>query len=371
MRVLFDAYWWSDGPISNRSVQREFILTWASLFPADQLVLALRRDADASDVPSGARVVRTRLWPQALANRMELGPLARRVHADAILAHNYAPAGFPSVVFIHDVMFVDHPEWFSRAELLYFSPMLRWARGAAVVAASTSTEADRIHRLEPRLGEICVTGLGVPTALADTPGVRPDVLPETAEGFAVTVGRLNVRKNLELILAAAARSSRIDSRHPLVVVGTTAHSGVSTEFSAEVRRSLDQGRLLMVGGVDDASLAWLYRNASLAITLSLDEGFGMPAVETARFGVPLLASDIPVFRETVGGYADFIAPTSGPELVAAAIDGAWGKAPSTESRRAVRERYTWENAVGALRQSVQDLVLRAAPGEGGVRWNRG
>ncbi len=161
-----------------------------------------------------------------------------------------------------------------------------------------------------------------------------------------------MRKNLERILAAAAHAQRIDARHPLVVVGGTAHSGVSTELSPDIRRSIDEGRIVMLGGVDDDELAWLYANAALAITLSLDEGFGMPAVEAALFGAPLLVSDIDVFRETVGDYARFVDPVAPIEGIAHAIDDAWGTTPDAAARRRIVATYTWENAVRAVRAAI-------------------
>lgn len=348
MRVLFDAYWWDDGPIANRTVQRQFVLAWARLFPADELVLALRRGVSGHDAPQGAGIVRTRLWPHALANRRELPRLQRRTGADISVVHNYAPRSGRSAVFIHDVMFVDHPEWFSAPERLYFRPMLPWARSAAIVATSTHTEADRITRLGRGIPSPIVTGLGIPPSLSDPQPQRP-VLPDGVEAFAVAVGRLNVRKNLERILAAAVLSARLDARHPLLVVGGTAHSGMGTELSPQIRRSIDEGRIVLLGGVPDDELAWLYANASLCITLSLDEGFGLPAIEAARFDAPLLASDIPVFRETVGDYARFVAPDAPLDDIAAAIDGAFG-APADGS--AIRARWTWEHAVTALRNAI-------------------
>src|SRR5699024_9149156 len=129
--------------------------------------------------------------------------------ADATVAHNYAPLGLrDSAVFIHDVMFVEHPEWFSRPERLYFSPMLRWSRSAQVVATSSATEARRIRRLGSGSQPVVATGLGVPGALTAAEQQRPPTL-EGIESFALTVGRLNIRKNLEAVLDAATYSSRV------------------------------------------------------------------------------------------------------------------------------------------------------------------
>lgn len=352
MRVMFDAFWWARGPGANRTVQREFIQAWADAFPDDEIVLALRKDADASDVPAGAEVVRTSLWPHSLANRWQLPRLARASRADVSVVHNYAPRAGRSVAFVHDAMFHDNPEWFSRRERLYFAPMLPWARQAAVVTTSSETEARRISRLAPRLSPVAV-GLGVPSALTSAEPQRPDAVPASSE-FAVTVGRLNVRKNLAAIIGGARLASSITPRTPLYIVGGTAHSGVSTDVPDDVRAAVTEGRVVFLGSLPDEEVAWLYAQASLVISLSLDEGFGLPAVEAAWFGAPLLASDIPVFRETVGSYAHFVAPSAPRESIAAAIDGAWGRRPDAAVRDATAARHTWRSAVERLRAAAQN-----------------
>lgn len=351
MKVLFDGYWWAEGPLANRTVQREIIETWAHEHPGDELVIALRRGAGAEDLPAGIRSVRTRLWPHAVSNRWELPELARRVGADVTIAHNYTPRRVPSIVFIHDVMFLDHPEWFSRPERLYFSPMIRWSRSADVVAASTATEARRIARHRRSSSEPVVVGLAVPSALRNARPRRPTAVPED-RAFAVTVGRLNVRKNLERLLQGAGSAARISPESPLYVVGSSAHSGIETQVDAATAALIAEGSVVLLGHLDDDELAWLYAHASLAITLSLDEGFGMPAIEASYFGAPLLASDISVFEETVGDYAHFVDPRASAERIAAAIDEAWGRRPPEARREAVRGRYRWEATVGGLRDSA-------------------
>lgn len=349
MRALFDAFWWQRGPGANRTVQRELLLAWAKAFPDDELIVALRRDADAVGLPDGATVATTRLWPHALSNRWELPRIASRTGADVIVCHNYAPAARRSLVFIHDVMFLEQPQWFSRAERAYFAPMLRWARRASVVAVSTKTEAARVQRHAPGLTPPVVTGLGIPPGLQGEMR-RPSTVPADAE-FAVTVGRLNVRKNLETVMRAAARSTRIAPSSPLYVVGGIEHSGRASTVPQSVQPLLRDGSIVLLGPVPDEELAWLYAHAALTISLSLDEGFGMPSVEAASFGSPLLVSDIPVFRETVGGYAAFVAPLD--EVAAAAqLDATWGRRPSDAARERAITDYTWAVAARRLRDAI-------------------
>ncbi len=350
MRILFDGYWWQDGPGANRTVQRELILAWARRFPQDELAIALRHHADPAGVPAGAEIARTRIWPHALSNRWELPRIARRALADVTICHNYAPASGSSLVFLHDVMFEEQPAWFSPAERLYFQPMLPWARRARAVATSTRTEAVRVLRHAPWLPSPVVTGLGLPPGLAGEMR-RPGAVPADGE-FAVTVGRLNVRKNLETAMLATAHAARITPASPLYVVGGTEHSGRASRIPERARPLLDDGSIVLLGAVPDAELAWLYAHAALTISLSLDEGFGMPAVEAASFGSPLLVSDIPVFRETVGGYASFVAPLD-EHAVARGIDAAWGRRPAAAAREQALAGYSWESAVEALRSAIR------------------
>ncbi|MFS0734235.1 glycosyltransferase family 1 protein [Microbacterium sp. 1P10UB] len=358
MKVLFDAFWWERGPGANRTVQKELIAAWRRLFPDDELVLALRRGADAPDTTDIGLIVNTRLWPHAAANRWDLPRIARQVGADVIVAHNYAPRSGASVVFIHDAMFVDHPEWFSLSEKAYFSLMIPWARAADAIATSTLTEAHRIDRLmKRRVGSTSVTGLGVPSGLTSEAPRRPtQVAADTS--FALTVGRLNIRKNLLAVMRGAGVADSISPTSPLIVVGGTAHSGRATDFPDDVSEAIRDGRVILLGSATDSEVAWLYAHASLVISLSLDEGFGLPALEAAAFGAPLLVSDIAVFRETVGDYAAFVSPTAPTEEVARAIDGEWGHRPAAETRSSVVSRYSWDGAAAALRVAASSLAPR-------------
>ncbi|MBI5161885.1 MAG: glycosyltransferase [Micrococcales bacterium] len=350
MRILFDGYWWGSGSIANRTVQREFILAWTREFPDDEAIVAVRRGIAVTDLPPGVRVERRRLWPHALSNRIELSSLARRLSADGVLAHNFAPRARGSLTFVHDLMFVEHPEWFSWAERRYFAGMVAMNRGQRL-ASSTATEARRIERWvtgSPRVHDV---GLAVGPELAAAEPSPPAGAPDV-ESFAMVVGRLNERKNVSAVIEGAAASASIDPAHPLLIVGGSAHSGVSAQLSAAARAAVGDGTARFLGTIDDAALAWLYRHTALVIFLSLDEGFGLPALEGAWFGAPLLVSDIPVFRETVGSVAHVVDPRSPSAEIARAIDAAWAQRPDGVAVEQIRARYSWERSVHGLRDAM-------------------
>ena len=74
-------------------------------------------------------------------------------------------------------------------------------------------------------------------------------------------------------------------------------------------------RLFWLAGVSDAVLAETYRRADLLLVASFGEGFGLPIIEAAQFGLPVLARDIPVFREVLGEAGAFF-DTADPIVLA-------------------------------------------------------
>lgn len=355
MRILFDGFWWYRGPGANRSVQRDLITTWLELYPDDEVTVAVRRAGGGE--PPDAAIVTTKAWPHALSNLVELPRLATRVGADVVFCHNYTPLWGTSVTLIHDVLFVDHPEWFSRKERLYFAPMLASARRAAGVCASTAVEAGRIARCAPALGEIPAIGLAVPQALSRAVPTAPDDAPAPGR-FAVCVGRLNVRKNLAAVIRGAVASNSISPTQPLLIIGSAEYSGVDAEIPDEFAAAVTSGAVRFLGRISDEELAWLYRHAALAICLSLGEGFGLPPIEAARFGTPVLVSDIPVFHETVDGYAHFVDPSAAPDAVGRAIDHAWSRPVDAGSMAAINDRYAWPAVTARLRETINGVLGR-------------
>ncbi len=354
MRVLFDAYWWEEGPPSGRNVVRSLLTAWAERFDEDTIVAGVPvQDLDAASrsLPSTVRPLGLRLRPHAAAASVELATIARRHHPDLTVAQNFTPVWGRSAVFLHDVLFQSNPEWFTPAERAYFAAMPWLARRAAVVLTSSQAEAERITRHNPRLRPTPV-GLGLSPALVQGPE-RPPVGVEDLSGFVLSAGRLNVRKNLERTVAAAARSREVHPLRPLLVVG---ESQGRTESSTNAGSATSDGTVRMLGHLPDEELRWLYRHADLFAFLSLDEGYGLPPLEARANGCPVLASDIPVLRETLGAEAEFVDPTD-VEAIADAMDRALVR-PADGSRSArVRQPSLlspdWNTVVERIRAAAQ------------------
>lgn len=349
MRVVFDAYWWVQGPTSLQHVLREIVIAWRAAFPGDELAIVTRtrhRIAAERDVPPGVRVVASGLRPQALLAAYGVEPARRRLGFDAVLTQNFAARSRGvSAVYLHDVLFLTDPDWFTRTERRYFSLMPRWVRRADVVFSSSATEGARIAA-HTRASKVVPVGLGLSTELVDSPDRDP--VPGLEPGrFLLSVGRLNVRKNLARTIRGALESGVVTPTSPLVVVG----GGNEAELASHprIRAAVQDGRVRFTGHVSDAQLRWLYSNTSLFLFLSLGEGFGMPPVEAQHFGAPLLVSDIPVLRENLGDGAMYVDPLDEPGIAAAIALAA----TSPNGRQGpTGDRHDWRETVTRMRSEL-------------------
>jgi glycosyltransferase involved in cell wall biosynthesis len=120
------------------------------------------------------------------------------------------------------------------------------------------------------------------------------------------VGTIEPRKAHSDVLAAFEHIWRTERGTDigLVMVG---RSGWKTEgIQGQIREHLEMGRrLFWLDDASDEELDHLYERCSGVLVASLGEGFGLPLIEAARYGLPILARDIPVFREVAPPWSTF------------------------------------------------------------------
>jgi glycosyltransferase involved in cell wall biosynthesis len=109
------------------------------------------------------------------------------------------------------------------------------------------------------------------------------------------------------------------------------------------------------GRISDAELDAAYASATALLSTSSVEGFGLPAVEAALRGVPVISVDIPSARETVAAAATLVQPDA--EAIAEAM--AKPRPPSREARDRLRVRYCRRSAAEALWAAYEPLLSRS------------
>ena len=154
-------------------------------------------------------------------------------------------------------------------------------------------------------------------ASAPTRGVSDDLALRlehvSRSNFFLMVSTLEPRKGHALVLAAFDLLWDQGFDGFLVIVG---RQGWMVDALIARLRSHPQmnHRLFWLDSVSDEGLETLYKGASALIAASEGEGFGLPIIEAARYGVPVIARDIPVFREVGGSGISYFAATDGEEL---------------------------------------------------------
>ncbi|MCX7898549.1 MAG: glycosyltransferase family 4 protein [Methylocystis sp.] len=139
--------------------------------------------------------------------------------------------------------------------------------------------------------------------------------------FFLGVGTVETRKAYDVALAAFETLWTEGVNANFVIVGRPGWNAES--FEARLRRHKERGRrLFWLDNAGDGDLHFLYKEARAVVLTSFAEGFGLPLVEAAQCGAPVIASDIPVFRE-IGGdgasYFDLLDPSSLAERVRDAL----------------------------------------------------
>lgn len=219
--------------------------------------------------------------------------------------------GVPTVVGIHDAIADQFPEltlptrrartaWWLKERLA-----IRTARAVFTVSeASRRLIAERFGLLEETVGI-------VPEAPDEIFGPRTPEQIQAEVGplgleqgrFLVYAGGISPHKNIETLIDAfgALRAERADVPALVLVGDLTGDAYLSAAASVRARISeLDLAdEVLMPGFVSDERLACLYAGCVAAVLPSLAEGFGLPAVEAAASGAPVVLSDLPAHRETL------------------------------------------------------------------------
>jgi glycosyltransferase involved in cell wall biosynthesis len=260
---------------------------------------------------------------------VELAMKLHRDRPDLVHVQYTAPLAcpVPVVVSVHDVSFLEHPEYFPKPRAL----QLRWTVSRTVRIATrilTGSEFSRDSILRA-YGDSCARKIVVvPNAAAS--GLRP-VSRESAAAcvrersrietpFIFSVGDLQPRKNHIGLIGAFAELIRAYPQlpHHLVLAGK------DTWFSPRVREAARQSgvadRIRFTGFVSDEDLLHLYNACDLFVFPSFYEGFGLPVLEAMACGRAVACSRTSAMPEVADGAGILFDPASTSEMVRAMAD---------------------------------------------------
>jgi len=256
----------------------------------------------------------------------------------------------PTVVTVHDLSAVLHPEWHpaDRVKLFETEFLPRIRDVAHILTDSDQARAEIIRTLDMSANRVTRAYPGVRPSLRPLPAteVTPVLkrlgLPPT---YFLHVGTLEPRKNLLMLLKAyTAISAELRDQCPLVLVGPWGwrFDELASYFDAEARHR----NVIHLGYVEEADLPAIFNGARVLVFPTWYEGFGLPAAEMLACGGAVMASSDGAVAEVLGPCGLRLDPADEggwrDALTRAIREPDWVAAMRKGGIDRVRE-FTWEN----------------------------
>ena len=340
---------------------RKYRFVVATTWALDQLPDVFRHDS-----------VEVRTFPHSrflMLNALRQSVLIRRLMAETGAALEFNPctigglAGdWPQVLTVHDLYFKTEPSLYKMRHRLWWNILfpLTARRASRIVCVSHATQADlaRHHPSAARRSTVIHSASG----FSRSPDIRRPDLDATPEAgpFGLFVCNVSPNKGAGTLLAAmqilAARGRQVDIRH----VGNDVIGAFAAAGSV---------RPQPLGVVSDEALRDLYRRAAFLVFPSYAEGFGLPILEAQTFGVPVIASDIPVLREVGGAGAVYFERANAVQLadrIAALSDDAAHRSRLSQAAVENARLFSWEKAAQDLARVFDESMATKPVAHGHV-----
>lgn len=280
-------------------------------------------------------------WALTLAAGTAIGATFDRAYGHPAVYHStlgYGPqfARAVSLVHLHDLTFLEQPQWHpvhTRRFLAFCAP--RAARAATRVLTHSHHVAERVHRVLGVPRELIVT-IPPPLGHAFRPIGAVAARPRVREQFGLDgpfilhVGTIEPRKDHATLVAAFEHMRRAGFPGPLVLVGRDGWG--TAPILARIESSPERARIVRLAAVSEDELVALYGACTACAFPSLEEGFGMPVLESFACGAPCVTSDHSALIELGAGLARSV-PIADPVALADALLDVWRTPAAAERSR--------------------------------------
>ena len=260
---------------------------------------------------------------------------------------------FKLILTVHDLIYYRHPtpppsfSFFVRAlwrlyHLTFWPQRLLLNRSDAIVAVSETTKnLIEKHKLTKRPVNV------VYNAAEDAPSdASPRQAPKTKS--LVYMGSFMDYKNVELLISGMNLLQDFELR---------LLSRVTPARRAELEKLIPAGaNVTFLNGVSEEEYQAELDKSFALVTASKDEGFGIPLVEAMALGIPIVVSNIEIFKE-IGAKAGIYFDPESPESFAAAVRNLEGKNWHEASKEAIvqAKNFSWSKSAKSLLKTIQSL----------------
>jgi glycosyltransferase involved in cell wall biosynthesis len=328
MRFAVDAHAIGRHLTGNEVYVRSLLGALANVNPEAEFLAYVCSPEASRVLPSGIRLRAVAVNPFV---RLGFDLSARLLRDRPALLHVQYTAPLacpvPVVVSVHDVSFLEHPEYFSRARAWQLQITVReTVRRAAKVLTCTEFSRASILRAYGDLDEAKVVAVPLAAASSFRPIARDCAAAVVRERFGISapfllsVGDLQPRKNHPGLIRAFAELLRAWPQFPHTLVLAGKDTWYAERVHETARSSGVGGRIRFVGFVSDEDLLQLYNACDVFVFPTFYEGFGLPALEAMACGRAVACSNTSALPEVVDGAAIVFDPYSTGEMARAMSD---------------------------------------------------
>ena len=255
----------------------------------------------------------TNVPPYSIAEQLAIPAILKREHVDLYHVPTYACPLYqpcPTVMTIHDLIHMKFKEDYRLIHRIYFKIVVKTAarRAVRVITDSEVSKNDIVELLGVNDRNVSVVHPGVDEKFSKKleDATRDGILRQLdiPDRYIMSLGNPKPHKNMKRLVEAYING---DIPESLVVVGVS---------RGQIRISGERmNKIVFLPSVNDEELRALYQGARLFVFPSLYEGFGLPPLEAASGGVPVVSSDCGACREILGESAYYVRPDSGEEII--------------------------------------------------------
>lgn len=232
-----------------------------------------------------------------------------------VLPYGIQKSGIPSVVTIHDLIFLRFPEFYQQIDRKLYQSVYSTAckNASKIIAISKQTKNDLIDyfKVDPAKIEVIYQSCDPSfyERVSDSKKMAIRCKYNLPDRFILNVGTIESRKN-QLSLLKGVVQEQVDV--PVVILGKpTDYKRELDEFIMEegIRR-----QLIFLHGTSTTDLQAIYQMATVMVYPSYYEGFGLPVLEAQASGCPVITSNTSSLPEAGGEGAIYVDPDNCGEI---------------------------------------------------------
>lgn len=264
-------------------------------------------------------------------------------------------AGIKTVVTIHDIIFMRHPEWYNWPDTKIYAWKFRktCAEADRIIAISECTKRDIMlyEGVNPEKIDVIYQSCGSRYKMREGEKKMHEVhtgymLPER---YIVNVGTIEERKN---VLLAVKALRMLPEDISLVIVGKA--TSYTEKVKAYIRENALESRVKILHNVPNEDLPAIYQMAEACVYPSRYEGFGVPVIEAIQSGLPVVACTGSCLEEAGGNGTIYVDPDD-VYAMAEAIKQVVKGAPGREERIAASRQYITRFEGNNVAQQVMNV----------------